>query len=67
MIRFLSDTDVKFRAYPKHPDYFADAEGATLSGRALEPLPFNGASLGADFRRLRDPLPQMYHPGRHDG
>ena len=59
MIRFLSDTDVKFRAYPKHPDYFADAEGATLSGRALEPLPFNGASLGADFHRLRDPLPEF--------
>ena len=39
MIRFLSDTDVKFRAYPKHPDYFGDAEGATLSGCALEPFP----------------------------
>ena len=50
---------MKFRAYPKHPDYFADAEGATLSGRALEPLPFNGASLGEDFRRLRDPLPEF--------
>ena len=59
MISFLSDTDVKFRAYPKHPDYLADADGATLSGRALEPLPFNGARLGKDFSRLRDPLPEF--------
>ena len=55
MIEFLSNTDVKFRAYPKHPDYMSDAEGSTLSGRALEPLPFNGATLGGDFRRLRGP------------
>ena len=40
MIRFLSDTNVKFRAYPKHPDYFADAEGATLYPGALwSPFP----------------------------
>lgn len=60
MIEFLvNSTDVQFRAYPKHPDYLADAEGATLSGRALEALPFDGRALGKDFRLLRDPLPEF--------
>lgn len=60
MVRFLADaTEVQLRAYPKHPDYLSDADGATVAGRALEPLPFDGRRLGADFRRLRDPLPEF--------
>ena len=60
MVRFLdSATDVKLRAYPKHPDYLADTDGATIAGRALEPLPFDGRHLGSDFRKLRDPLPEF--------
>ncbi len=60
MVKFLAASSaVQFRAYPKHPDYLADAEGATLSGRALEALPFDGRVLGADFRRLRDPLAEF--------
>jgi len=60
MVHFLADsTDVQLRAYPKHPDYLANADGATIAGRALEPMPFDGRHLGADFRRLRDPLPEF--------
>ncbi len=60
MVRFLEDrSEVAFRAYPRHPDYLADAEGATLAGRALEPLPYDGRRLGEHFRRLRDPLPEF--------
>jgi len=33
-------SEVRYRPYPKHPDYISDLGGSTLSGRALEPLPF---------------------------
>ncbi|MEQ8394386.1 FAD-dependent oxidoreductase [Thalassobaculum sp.] len=60
MVRFLEDsTPVRFRAYPHHPDYLATADGATLSGRVLEALPFDGRLLGRSFTMLRDPLPEF--------
>lgn len=59
MVKFLTNTQVKFRAYTKHPDYLANTEGATLFGRALEPVPFDGSCLGNDFRLLRNPLPEF--------
>ena len=59
MIRMLSETQVKFRPYPKHPDYLSEEKGATLFGRALEPLPFNAKYLGQDFRLIKDPLPEF--------
>lgn len=60
MVEFLeTHTDVAFRAYPYHPDYIATAEGATLSGRVLEALPFDGRALGRSFGRLRPPLPEL--------
>ena len=60
MVRFLEQhTAVRLRAYPYHPDYLADLPGATLSGRVLEPLPFDARLLGRDFARLRPPLPEF--------
>jgi len=50
------NSEVKFSAYAKHPDYLANRPGATLAGRALAPLPFDGRLLGADFRMLRPPI-----------
>lgn len=52
-------TDVKLRPYPKHPDYESDLDGATLAGRALEPLPFDGRLLGQHFALLRPPIPEF--------
>ncbi len=52
-------SDVKFRPYATHPDYEQQHEGATMRGRALEPVPFDGKTLGEDeqwsglFRNLR--------------
>lgn len=46
-------------AYPYHPDYLADIEGATTSGRALGARAFDGRLLGADFDLLRPPLPEF--------
>jgi succinate dehydrogenase/fumarate reductase flavoprotein subunit len=60
MIAFLEDnTDVAFRPYAHHPDYLATLEGATLSGRALEPVPFDAVVLGARFADIRKPLPEF--------
>ena len=60
MVAFLEDnTSVAFRAYPHHPDYLATLEGATLSGRVLEPVPFDASILGKDFAKIRPPLPEF--------
>jgi succinate dehydrogenase/fumarate reductase flavoprotein subunit len=42
-----------------YPDYYPDRPGATAGGRVLEPVTFDGARLGANFRRLRPPLPEF--------
>jgi succinate dehydrogenase/fumarate reductase flavoprotein subunit len=52
-------TEVRFRAYPTHPDYEQQVNGATMRGRALEPLPFDGRLLGDDLHRLRPPIPEF--------
>src|SRR5581483_1691307 len=41
------------------PDYYPERLGATSGGRALEPVAFDGARLGAAFARLRAPLPEF--------
>lgn len=50
---------VKLRAYARHPDYESDLDGATLAGRALEPLPFDGRLLGRHFGLVRPPIPEF--------
>lgn len=42
-----------------YPDYRPEFEGSTAGGRVLEPVDYNGAELGEDFRTLRPPLPEM--------
>lgn len=60
MVAFLeAEGELRFRAYPHHPDYLAAATGATLHGRVLEALPFDGRLLGRDFGLLRPPLPEF--------
>lgn len=56
---FEKNTSVKLRAYPYHPDYLAGLEGATLSGRVLEPMPFDGSVLGRNFAHIRPPLAEF--------
>ena len=38
------------------PDYFDTLPGAHQGGRTLRTVPFDGRELGADFKKLRDPL-----------
>jgi len=52
-------SEVKLRAYARHPDYRSELNGAALAGRALEPLPFDGRLLGNAFRLIRPPLPEF--------
>ena len=60
MIAFLEDnSEVAFRPYAYHPDYLATLPGATLSGRVLEPVPFDAVVLGKHFADLRPPLPEF--------
>jgi succinate dehydrogenase/fumarate reductase flavoprotein subunit len=60
MIAFLEDnSEVAFRPYAYHPDYLATLPGATLSGRVLEPVPFDAVVLGQHFANLRPPLPEF--------
>lgn len=54
-----ANSDVKFRPYATHPDYEQQHEGATMRGRALEPIPFDGRSLGDDLARIRPPIPEF--------
>lgn len=50
---------ISFRPYMAAPDYRQDHPGAASGGRPLEPLPFDGRTLGADFARLASPLPEL--------
>jgi len=52
-------TQVQLAARTYSPDYYPDRDGAALGGRSLDPLPFDGRTLGRHFRVLRDPLPEF--------
>ena len=47
---------VRLRAYPYHPDYLQELEGASLNGRVLEATPFDGRRLGAALGMVRPPI-----------
>jgi hypothetical protein len=60
MIGYLeARTDVRFQAYHRHPDYRQELLGAASGGRPLEPLPFDGRTLGRDFDRVGWPLREL--------
>jgi succinate dehydrogenase/fumarate reductase flavoprotein subunit len=51
-------SDVQFAPSGMHPDY-RPLRGAARSGRTLAPLTFDGRLLGADFERVRPPIPEF--------
>jgi succinate dehydrogenase/fumarate reductase flavoprotein subunit len=60
MVQYLDDrAGMRYRPYAAAPDYRQDLPGATLGGRALEPLPFDGRTLGAQFDRVAWPLREL--------
>ena len=56
---FHTRTHVKFRPLLEYPDYYQDVAGSTLSGRVLEPEPFDSCLLGQNLGQLRLPLPEF--------
>jgi succinate dehydrogenase/fumarate reductase flavoprotein subunit len=54
-----TNTELRFQPVKLYPDYYPDLPGATAGGRVLEPVVFDGARLGANFSRLRPPLPEF--------
>jgi len=60
MLRYLEErTDIRFQSYLTSVDYRQDLPGAARGGRPLEPLPFDGRTLGEAFARVRAPLPEL--------
>jgi FAD binding domain len=49
-------SEVKFAPYLRHPDYLPNRPAATVGGRPLAPLPFDGRLLGPDFDLVRAPI-----------
>ena len=54
-----ANTDVRLQPVKAYPDYYPERLGATAGGRVLEPVAFDGTRLGANFARLRPPLPEF--------
>lgn len=52
-------SQVDYRARAMHPDYLTQLPGSRLAGRALEPIPFDGARLGCRLALVRPPLPEF--------
>ncbi|MFB3819276.1 MAG: FAD-dependent oxidoreductase [Candidatus Methylomirabilales bacterium] len=60
MLEYLErHTDVRFQVYRRQPDYRQELPGAAEGGRPLEPVPFDGRKLGAQFDRLRWPIREL--------
>lgn len=59
LLELERDAGLAFRPYLTAPDYRQDLPGAGRGGRPLEPLPFDGRTLGAEFARLAWPLPEL--------
>ncbi|MCZ0732841.1 FAD-dependent oxidoreductase [Phreatobacter sp. AB_2022a] len=56
---FHRHSHVRLAARAYSPDYYPDMPGASLGGRAMDPVAFDGRLLGADFARLRHPLKEF--------
>ena len=60
MLEYLEQhIDLRWLMYDVQPDYIQKLPGATTGGRALMPLPFDGRTLGKDFERVREPIPEL--------
>ncbi|MBW7970139.1 FAD-dependent oxidoreductase [Bradyrhizobium sp. BR 10289] len=56
VVEFLeAHTDVRFRAFGG-TDYRTDVDGASLTGRTLEPAPFDDRAMGGAHRLVRGPF-----------
>jgi succinate dehydrogenase/fumarate reductase flavoprotein subunit len=60
MVRFFEgETALRFEARAYSPDYQPEQPGASRGGRTIDPAPYDGNDLGADFALLRPPLKEF--------
>ena len=60
MVAYMeAHTEVQFRPYAVQADYRQEIVGATMGGRALEPLPYDGRLLAHHFQHIRPPIPEL--------
>ncbi|MEW1979403.1 FAD-dependent oxidoreductase [Citricoccus sp. NPDC079358] len=60
MLRYMEDLGVTFRRSPAVVDYHSELPETGQTGRALEPEPFDGRTLGRNrFRHIRPPVPEF--------
>ncbi|MCV2894307.1 FAD-dependent oxidoreductase [Lentibacter sp. XHP0401] len=53
---FQTNTELQFEYRAYSPDYHPDTPGASLGGRVLDAMTFDGRRLGAEFTRLKNPI-----------
>lgn len=65
MVRHLKQAfGVEFRPVAKYPDYFPNEAGGKPGARTMEPVPFDAATLGDDFKTQREPYKSTLVLGR---
>ncbi len=65
MVEYLDRyAGMSYRPYPAQPDYRQELPGAGQGWRPLEPMPFDGRTLGAQFEALAWPIPELMVFGR---
>ena len=65
MLAYLEQkTHLAFEPQDTYPDYYQHKPGAKPGGRTLDPLPYSGHKLGAEFARMRAQHPQTVVMGR---
>lgn len=65
MVRYLEErTRLRYRAMAQYSDYYPQLPGAKPGYRTLDPVPFDAAQLGDEFRRMRPPTPGTLIAGR---
>jgi succinate dehydrogenase/fumarate reductase flavoprotein subunit len=60
---FEENTALKFDLGPQFSDYHPDAPGARTGGRSIVASAFDARELGAEVKRLREPLPELTFVG----
>ena len=51
----LAKTPLRLAWVPGYADYYPEAPGGLARGRSIEPVPFDGAVLGAELAQLNQP------------
>jgi succinate dehydrogenase/fumarate reductase flavoprotein subunit len=63
MVDFLhANSEVRFGLHHNEPDYYQELDGASMDGRLLSPVAFDGRKLGKLLLQIRPPLKEFNAP-----